>query len=289
MPGFFRLNVGQFELTVVSDGNLVIPAAGMATNVPEVTLKAFLRAYRQSTSEKTSQLNTVVINTGGELLLIDAGAGENFQASGGRLVNNLAAAGYKPEQVDRVIITHAHPDHIWGLTDDFEGGPRFPNATYVISEAEWDYWTAAKTVDAIGEELKGFAIGARKHLLPLADKMKRVKPDAEVAPGIRLVDTKGHTPGHVSVLIEEAGEQLLVTGDVVTSAYTAFEHPDWEPANDMDKAAAAKSRKALLKLASSDGIRLLCYHLPFPGVGYAVTSGQAYRWIPENWNWDDRG
>lgn len=289
LPGFYRFHLGAFEITVVSDGNLVIPAGLLAGNVPEVELKAFLRSHGQSSTQKVSHLNTVLINTGAELILIDAGAGENFQASGGRLVTNLEAAGYKADQVDRVVITHAHPDHIWGLTDDFEGGPRFANASYVIASAEWDFWTDADTVNKVREDLRGFAIGARKHLLPLDKRTKRVNPDAEIVPGVKLIDTHGHTPGHVSVMIEQAGERLLVTGDVLTSAYVSFEQPDWQPGNDMNKQQGVKARKALLKKAAAEQIQLLCYHLPFPGLGVAVTSGQAYRWIPAAWEWSPKG
>jgi len=289
MPGFFRFFLGAFEITVVSDGNLVVPAGRFADNIPEVTFKAFLRSHAQSTSQRVLQLNTVLINTGAELILIDAGAGDNFQASGGRLAANLEAAGYKADQVDRVIITHAHPDHIWGLIDDFEGGPRFPKASYVITSAEWDFWTDAETVKTIRKDLRGFAVGARKHLLPLASKMKRVNPDAQIAPGIKLLDTSGHTPGHVSVMVEQGGERLLVTADVVLTPYVSFEQPDWQPNSDLDKKQAVKRRKALLKMAAGERLKMLCYHLPFPGIGYAVTSGQAYRWIPASLQWNAKG
>ena len=285
VPGFFRFHVGAFEVTVLSDGNLILPASTLAVNVPEVMLKGFLRSNMRSTAQRTGHINAALINTGAELILIDAGSGANFQPTAGKLAENLEASGYKAEQIDKVILTHAHPDHVWGLTDEFEDAPRFANASYVMNAKDWDFWTAKDAASKVPPNLEGFAIGARKHLLPLAQKTKMAKAGDVVSPGITLVATPGHSPGHVSVMVEQAGEKLLITADAITDPQVSFAHPDWHPGLDLEPETAVKSRKDLLKMASADRLTVLGYHLPFPGVGYVAARGKTFRWIPSSFEW----
>ena len=285
VPGFFRFHVGAFEITVLSDGNLILPATSLAVNVPEVMLKSFLRSNMRNTEQRVGHINVALINTGSELILIDVGSGENFQPTAGKLAENLEASGYMPEQVDKVIMTHAHPDHIWGLTDDFEDARRYPNASYVMTSADWDFWTAKDSASKVPANIQGFAIGARKHLLPIAEKTKMVKAGEQVAPGITLVDTPGHSPGHTSVLVEQGGDRLLITADAITDAQVSFEHPDWHPGLDLQPEIAVKSRKKLLKMASTERFTVLSYHLPFPGVGHIAARGNAFRWVPSSFEW----
>ncbi len=285
VPGFFRFHVGAFEITVLSDGNLILPAAGLAINVPEVQLKGFLRSNMRSTQQRVGHINAALINTGAELILIDVGSGANFQSTAGKLAENLEASGYSLDQVDKVIMTHAHPDHIWGLTDEFEGAPRYANASYVMSAADWDFWTAKETGSKVPASIQGFAIGARKHLLPLAKKTKMAKANEQIVQGITLVSTPGHSPGHSSVLIEQGDDKLLITADAITDAQVSFEHPDWHPGLDLDPEMAVKSRKSLLKMAAAERLTVLGYHLPFPGVGHVAARGNSYRWVPSSFEW----
>ncbi len=286
VPGFYRFSLGAFEITVVSDGNLFLPSRLMASNVPEAELKAFLKGNYLDAARHMSHLNLALINTGKALILVDTGAGANFQDTAGKLVDNLEAAGHAPQEVDKVIVTHGHPDHVWGIIDDFEEAPRFPNATYVINKAEWDFWTAEDTADKLPEGFKSFASGARRNLLPVTARMRRVAPDYEVVPGVRVIDTAGHTPGHVSVIVESEGERLLITGDAVNHAYISFERPEWQPGVDMDKGKAVAVRKHLLDMAASEGLLVLGYHFPFPGLGHVARSGAAWRWVPALWQWE---
>lgn len=285
-PGYFRFKLGEYEISIISDGNIYLPTNLLAKNVPEAQLKAFLKSRFLPPDQHMSHLNLCLINTGKELVLVDAGSGLNFQDWAGKVVDNLEAAGYKPDMIDKIIITHGHPDHVWGIIDDFEEAPRFPSAEYFINSVEWDFWTDEGLADRMPESFRMFATGARKNLMPVSARTKRIKPGDTVVPGIEAIDTAGHTVGHMSVVIESQGEKLLVTGDAISHAYIAFEHPEWQPAIDMDGETAVKSRKKLLDMAASERMAVVCYHAPFPGVGHVARAGAAYRWIPAVWEWD---
>ena len=285
-PGFFRFNHGEFEITVISDGNLVLPVDFMAGNVPEAKLKAFLNANYLDTQSHLSHVNLTLINTGKEMILIDTGAGPNFQESAGKLIENMEAAGISPDQIDKIIITHGHPDHVFGIIDEFEEAPRFPNAEYYINTEEWAFWTAEDTKSQLPEGMASFATGAKRNLLPVSGRTKRIKPGDEVAPGVQVIDSAGHTLGHMSVMVNSNKEQLLVTGDAINHAMISFEHPDWEPKVDMDGAKASATRIKLLDMAATDRLTVVGYHLPFPGVGHVARKGPGYRWVPALWRWD---
>ncbi|MEC9367978.1 MAG: MBL fold metallo-hydrolase, partial [Pseudomonadota bacterium] len=186
----------------------------------------------------------------------------------------------------KVILTHGHPDHLWGLIDEFEEAPRFPKAQYVMAGTEWDFWSGDQAMSKLPEMFQGFAIGAKKHLLPVAEKVTRVKPGAEVAPGITLLGTPGHTPGHVSVMVSSAGKSLLVTADTMTHPYISFEHPEWRPGTDLDGETAEQSRRQMLDMGATDKPLALVYHVSFPGLGHVARAGNAYRWVPATWKWD---
>ncbi|MCB1548801.1 MAG: MBL fold metallo-hydrolase [Hyphomicrobiaceae bacterium] len=284
-PGYFRFKVGRFEVSVLSDGNLILPTSMLATNVTEVELKAMLKASLLDPDRVMSHLNAAIINTGDALILVDVGAGLNFQATAGKLSDNLVAAGYKPDDVDHVILTHGHPDHIWGLTDELDGSLRFPKATFHIAEAEWEFWATDAAGKRLPAEFQGFALGARRQLGAIAARTKRLKPGVEIVPGVTLLGTHGHTPGHCSVVVSNGREKLLIAGDAITHAQVSFERPEWQPRADMDGAAGAATRKKLLDMLATDRMGLLGFHLPFPGVGRVTRVGNAYRWLPDLWRW----
>ena len=285
-PGYFRFSHGEFEITVLSDGNLVLPVNFMAGNVPEATLKAFLGSNYLDTQSHLSHVNLSLINTGKEMILVDTGCGPNFQESAGKLVDNLAAAGIKPEQIDKIILTHGHPDHVFGIIDEFEDSPLFPNAEYYMNADEWAFWTADDAASKLADGFASFAAGAKRNLLPISGRTKRIKPGDEIAPGVRAIASYGHTLGHISVMVQSQKEQLLITGDAINHAQISFEHPDWEPKVDMDGAKAVISRKKLLDMAATDRITVVGYHLPFPGVGHVARNGSGYRWVPALWRWE---
>ena len=286
VPGYFRFNLGEFEITILSDGNLVLPLGFEAGNVPEPQLKAYLKSQFLSTYDHYSHINLALINTGDHVVLIDTGAGLNFQSSAGKLLPNLEASGYRAEDIDKIILTHCHPDHLLGVIDDFEETAQFPNAEYYINGSELDFWIAEDAASKLPDNFKGFALGARRTLLPIRSKTHRVKNDEEIVPGISMIDSFGHTLGHMSVMAQSASEKLLITSDAVHHANISLEHPDWVPTVDMDAKQSIATRRRLLEMAVTDRFMVVGYHFPFPGVGHIVRAGNVYRWIPATWQWE---
>ncbi|RIA56096.1 MBL fold metallo-hydrolase [Dichotomicrobium thermohalophilum] len=285
-PGFYRFRLGDYLVTIVSDGQLSLPTPTLAANVPEATLRSYLKTIRQGADMQRGHLNLTLIDTGEQIILVDAGAGPDFQESAGRIEASLKAAGYSPEDITLVVITHGHPDHVWGILDDAGEAPRFPHAEYAINSEEWRFWTDEKLAERLPEARKPMARGARKNLTAVSARTTRANPDAEVAPGVRLFSAPGHTPGHSGVMVESASERLLVVGDALTHPYISFEQPGWHFGFDMDGEKAAETRKRILEMAASEDMRIALYHAPFPGVGRVAPLNTAYRFIPENWDWN---
>ncbi|MGI9372258.1 MAG: MBL fold metallo-hydrolase [Hyphomicrobiales bacterium] len=200
----------------------------------------------------------------------------NFLGGAGLLSESMDESGFDREKVSKVILTHAHPDHVWGIIDDFEEAERFPNAQYFMSAREWDFWMAEDVLTKLPEELHGFAVGAQRNMKPVAEKLTRIDNGASISPGVSMVSTPGHTPGHMSVMLESGGQKLLVLGDAITHAQVSFAHPDWALANNQDLDLAAKTRAKLLDMSATDEVPVTGYHLPWPGVGRVEKNGLAY-------------
>ena len=287
--GWSRFSLGDFEITILSDGHLTLPTTVIGVDAPREEVVAFLNERYLDPETNYGHTNHVLIDTGAARVLVDVGSGDKFQPTVGRLVDNLEAAGVDPSDVTHVALTHAHPDHVWGMMDDFGDEPRFPEAAYAISAAEFDWWTAEGRENEVPEEMQGFVIGAKNALSPVAERTTMMKDGDEVAPGVRMIATPGHTVGHMSVMVESGGEALLVLGDAISHAHVSFERPRWAFAFDMDGAQAAETRLRLLDMAATDRIAVSGYHLPFPGVGHVARDGDAYRFMPALWRWTDEG
>jgi glyoxylase-like metal-dependent hydrolase (beta-lactamase superfamily II) len=275
-----RLTLGATELTILSDGGLSLPASTLAGNVEEAERSAFLAAGGFDTAMRDSALNITLIRSGDALVLVDTGAGMNFFESAGLLADSFDAAGLDREAVTHVVLTHAHPDHVWGIIDDFDEAERFPNAGYLIGTGEWDFWMDPDFLANNPEELHSFGLGAQRNLGAVAEKVTRVGADHAVVPGVTMIATPGHTPGHMSVLVEDGGEQLLILGDALTHPTISFERPDWQPTSDQVREQAIATRRALLDRAATDGLMLIGYHLPWPGVGRVEVKDTAWRYVP---------
>jgi glyoxylase-like metal-dependent hydrolase (beta-lactamase superfamily II) len=273
------MSVGSLELTFLSDGSLDLPLSFAVPDRPAAEIEALLAPRGLPTDRLTPPLNVVLVRSGDETTLIDSGSGANFMATAGRLPAALEAAGIERETIGRVVLTHAHPDHLWGVIDDFDE-EAFPNARYIISGTEWDFWTDPDTVTNMPEAGKAIAAGAARILGRIAEKVERMAEGASVAPGMTYVSTPGHTPGHMSVLLDDGGERLMVTGDAANHAVISFERPDWHYGADLDRDQGAATRVRLLDMLASEKMPIAAYHLPAPGLGRVERKGTAYQFAP---------
>ena len=286
--GWFRFTLGEAEVTICSDGNLLTPAALLGVNAPEEEVKAFLAAHRLPVDVNYAHTNHVIVKIGDRVTLVDVGSGTRFQASAGRLLANMEAAGIAPGDVTDVALTHAHPDHVWGAFDDFDE-PLIGGAAHHIGAGEHGFWMAEDLLAKTPEAMQAFVAGAQNTLGPLgeADLLSMTAHEAEISPGVQMIDTPGHTMGHMSVIVESAGKRMLVTGDALNHGYVSFERPDWQFGFDADKPLAVATRKALLNRAADEEMVVVGYHFPFPGVGHVVREGEAFRFIPALWRWSE--
>jgi glyoxylase-like metal-dependent hydrolase (beta-lactamase superfamily II) len=276
----FRRKVGAIELTLLSDGSLNMPLSFMLPETPPVEAAGLLTAHGLPASGSPMPLNVTLVKTGNEYVLIDAGSGSNYQETAGQLAENLEAANIDPASIGKVVFTHGHPDHLWGAIDDFDNSERFPNASYVIAATEWDFWINPDTAGKVPDWRKGMAIGSARVLKRLEGKIERRKPGDVVAPGLSYMGTPGHTPGHVSIMVESGGERLFVAGDALTHPAISFARPDWRVVSDHDHDAAAATRRRLLDQLATDRLPLIGFHLPWPGHGIVERDGTAYRFVP---------
>ena len=277
---YHRFSVGSREVIVLSDGHLVLPTSMLAGNVQQAELTAFLATRALGPDRVNFHINAALVRLGGDYVLIDAGAGGTWEPTAGKLADSLEAAGIKPEQIGKVVLTHAHPDHIWGLIDELDGSLRFPRARYLVAAREFDFWTSGEATSLRGP-IEGIAAGARRVFKAIEARTTRIEPGGEIAPGIVAIETAGHTPGHISLLLDAGSDKLLITADAVQNAHIALAFPEWHPRADMDGPKAAKSRRRVLDMAATDKLRVLCYHIPFPGLGRVERKGTAFAWVAQ--------
>ncbi len=281
-PSFFRFSVGDIRLTILSDGYFTVPTETLGVNADPATVQDFLTSHFLPAHQGYSHTNHLLIESGDATVLVDVGSGTRVFDTAGRLFESMDAAGVDPYDVTHVVITHAHPDHLWGIRDDFDE-PIIPDAEYIIGQTEYDYWMQDGLVNQVPESDQQFVVGAVNSLNADGLEWTMAGDDYEVTAGVRLVSTPGHTPGHMSVMIESEGKTLVALGDAMTHAYTNFAHPEWYIDRDQDGDLAVSTRRRLLDMAASDRIAILGYHFPFPGVGHVQRAGNAYRFIPALW------
>ena len=252
----------------------------MLPDTPAAEAAKLFAAHGMPPEGLPPQTNVTLIDTGAELVLIDAGSGPKFQPTAGKLSENLEAAGIDPKKISKVVFTHGHADHLWGAIDDFDDAERFPNARYVVSAAEWDFWTHPDTPSRVPDWLKGMAIASARILTQIEKKVERRGAGDTVAPGMVYVGTPGHTPGHMAVGVENAGQRLLIAGDVFNNNAVSFAKPEWRVGGDFDRDQGITTRKQLLDQLATDRIPLIGFHLSWPGYGMVERRGTAYRFVP---------
>ena len=281
-PGYYRMMLGDFEVTALSDGTVDLKMAELLTNIPTARIHSALAKQHLKDPVEVS-VNAYLINTGSKLVLIDAGAGTFFGPTVGKLMANLKASGYQPEQVDEIYITHMHADHVGGLVAGSQIA--FPNAIVRADQREADFWLSKANMDTAPKEAKQVFEGAMASINPYAaaGKLKPFNGNTELIPGIKAVAAHGHTPGHTVYMVESNGQRLVLWGDLMHSAAVQFPEPSVTIKFDTDSKAAAAQRKAQYADAAKRGHWVAAAHLPFPGIGHLRADGKGYDWIPANY------
>lgn len=273
-PASFRH--GAFDITVVSDGHLVLPVSFLAPDAPPAERTELLKAAGQTGEQYNSPTNVTLIRSGDDLILVDMGSGDRFMPSAGKLWDNLKAAGIDKGKITKVIFTHGHPDHLWGAVDDLDELVT-PDASFHVAAAEWDFWTGENATRGLPAERAGFVTGARRNYAAIKQRVTMVKPGDDIVTGLRVIATPGHTQGHVSLELA-GGDGLIVGGDAIYTLLS-FQHPEWRPASDHVPEEAAVTRRKLLDRLATDKTKLIGFHLPYPGVGVVEKKDSAWRFV----------
>ncbi len=274
------LTLGDNAIQVISDGVIHLPVSMV---LPEELINPdvrddYLKSHGIGPERLSQDCNITLLQQQDKTIIFDVGAGPNFMPTTGKLYEELEARGIDPADVTDVVFTHAHPDHLWGLIDDFDE-PLFANAQYHLHTKEWDYWLDDNTLSNTPDNRKAFVVGAQNRLPLLKDKLTLFDYGQEVLPNVEAVDTAGHTPGHTSFAIHGGSESIMLLGDALTNQYIAFEQPKWRTAMDQNPELAVSTRLKLLDRMAGDKQKIIGYHLPYPGMGMVERNGSAYRYI----------
>lgn len=283
-PETDRFKLGSFDVVVVRDGTRAAenPQQTFGTDQTPEAVGELLQANFLPADKFLNGFSPVLVNTGSDVVLFDTGLGEGARANGmGRLVDGLAANGYTPADVTVVVLTHMHGDHIGGLTEG--GAPTFPNARYVTAQAEYDFWADPARMGTPAENGHKSVL---EKVVPLADKMTFIGDGGSVVSGITGMAAFGHSPGHMIYQLESDGRQLVVTADTANHYVLSLQRPDWEVRFDMDKAAAAATRKRVFDMLATDRIAFVGYHMPFPSVGFVEKLDTGYRFVPKSYQFE---
>ena len=276
MDNSHRFEVGKFNCLAINDGGINATAEMLFRNAPEGELEQALQDHGLAPDRLPSLWTCLLVETGEHLVLIDTGENNCLGYGGGQLWPALAAAGVRASDVDTVILTHGHPDHIGGCVDA-DGRPAFASARHVMWEAEWDYWRSEANLKTVPEM---WARTVRRCLPPIAPNMDTINAEEEIVPGIRPVVAPGHTVGHMALEITSGGERLLNIADAALHPIH-LAHPEWASALDNDPEQTALTRRSLCQYAAEMGLLVLAFHfMPFPSLGHIVERGDAWGWEP---------
>ena len=272
----YRFKLGDLICACLSDGSWDYPLQTLFSNVPQIQIREALGLHGRQKGYVTTPYTNLYVNTGEHQVLVDTGAGGLLAPRAGRLLRSMNEAGIEPHQIDTVIMTHAHPDHIGGALDD-EGRTAFARARFYISNDEWSFWFSdAAMARAPGRHVRV----ARRYLEPIRDRVTLLRGESEILPGLRAVPAPGHTPGHIAVEVASAGKVLLYIGDVAVHPLH-LEYRDWAPIYDILPEQAAASKHRIFDRAAARKALVLGQHFsPFPSLGTVVKKGEGWQWQP---------
>jgi len=284
VPGYYRYKIGNYELTAINDGVWMPDVAqGLFRNFSVADAQKALSDQFQRTDKLAVPITALMVNTGSKLVLIDTGSAGLFTPTAASFMDNLVAAGFDPKQVDTVLISHFHGDHINGLrTKDAQLA--FPNAEIKVPAAEWAHWMDDGKMTATPEAARGNFNNSRRVFGSLAKDVTRFDAGKEVEAGITSIAAPGHTPGHTAFAISSGNQTMMTIVDATNNAYLFVRNPEWQVSFDMDGALAVDTRKKLLDRAVADKLLVAGYHWPFPSVGHITKEGAGYQLHPVAWN-----
>jgi glyoxylase-like metal-dependent hydrolase (beta-lactamase superfamily II) len=283
VPSTYRFKLGEFEVTVLSDGALRAPKPdAVVVNQPFSEVQKALAEAHLPTDRIVNVFTPFVVNTGKNLILFDCGFNDNGPPGVGALAGNMAAAGIDPKTIDTVVISHFHPDHISGLRNK-AGRAVYPNAEVHVSAGEWTFWRDDGEMSKAADVWKPSFMHTRRVFDPISKDLKRFELGKEVVPGVTAVDARGHSPGHTSFVIASGNAKLLYIADTTNNPALFARNPEWHLWADMDKAMAVSSRKRLLDLAAAEKMPIIGYHYPFPAFGYISKRGNGYDFTLAAW------
>jgi glyoxylase-like metal-dependent hydrolase (beta-lactamase superfamily II) len=283
-PGYFyRFPLGDAEVTVVSDGPLPLgPPKGTFVGVPDDEVKKMLSDNFLSPDNVVLEQNSPIVNTGDKLILFDTGMGtaKNFGPTTGRQQKSMKEAGIKPEDIDAVVFSHGHIDHIGGVVDE-SGKVLFPNAQYYIAQSDLEFWTDEGKA---GGPLKDFIVHARKNLLPVRDRIVFYKDGQEFLPGVQAISAPGHTVGHTIFMVTSSGKSFAFLADLSHHPILLLEKPRMQFSYDTDPKQAAETRVKLLDMLAANKIPVMAYHYAWPGIDHIAKTGEGFHYYPEAMN-----
>src|SRR6202521_3323547 len=281
VPGFYRLQVGDLEVTALFDGPAVVDPNWLKGT--KATVDAAVEALNEDPHMPEAAHAGVLVNTGKQLILVDTGAGTWYGGGTlGRLAGNLRSAGYSPEEVDIVLITHLHADHIGGLTPQ-DGKRVFPNADVYVAKAESDFWLSAEIASKAPKDVQPFFQSARAIAAPYikAGKWHTFSGSESTVDGMQLVPLPGHTPGTTGYEFSSKGQKILFWGDIVHAVRVQLQHPEVTAIFDIDQTAAAATRRQLLRRLAREDVLIAAPHMSFfPPLGRVRKEGSGYSWAP---------
>lgn len=282
-PAFYRFKVGDLEVTAINDGVAFRPLDGFIKNAPLDEVKAALGAAFLPTDKMTIPFTTLVVNTGQKLVLIDTGNGNMGAPTSGTWLTNFKAAGFDPANVDTVLISHFHGDHINGLRLK-DGTERFPKAQIMVPAPEWAYWMSDEKMAAAPDGLKGNFNNVRRVFGPRAKDITMFEWGKEPVTGISTVAAPGHTPGHTAFVLSSGNGRLMVMSDTTNNPILFARRPEWTAVFDMNGEQAIQTRKKMLDMAATDRMQVSFYHAAFPATGFIAKSASGFDMVPMSWN-----